>query len=72
MTYLAVCLRDVVISVIVKTCVCFNLEFSYDFEDSLQKKEKATVQSSYRVSVWLHVVLVLVCLALAFHMTGGD
>lgn len=67
MTYLAVCLRDVVIKVIVKTCICFNLEYSYNFEDLMQKKEKATAQSSSRVSV----SLVLVCPALAFHMTGG-
>lgn len=55
MTYLAVCLRDVVIKVIVKTCVCFNLEFSYNFEDLMQKKEKATAQTkcSSRVSVSL-------------------
>lgn len=44
MTYPAVCFCDVVIKVIVKTCVCFNLEFSY-FEDSVEMKEKATVQT---------------------------
>lgn len=44
MTYLTACFCDLAIKVLVKTCICFNLEFSYDFEDSLEMKEKATVQ----------------------------
>lgn len=57
MTYLAVCFCDVVIKVIVKTCVCFNLEFSCNFEDSVEMKEKATVQTKSTTRVSSSIVL---------------
>lgn len=62
MASLAVCLRDVVIKVIVKACICFNLGLSLDFADSVEVKEKATVQTKYYSCVILvpqstHVVL---------------